>query len=131
MVAGLAGTTPNTASTVGTSVTELTGVGARNVGLATGAVFIVIAFLPKVLAVVLAIPGPVFAAYLAVLLAMLFVIGIKMVTQDGIDYRNGLIIGIAFWIGVGFQTDMVFFEQVSHFAGGLLRNGVTAGGIAS
>ena len=130
IVAGLAGTTPNTASTVGTSVTELTGVGARNVGIATGAVFIAIAFLPKVLAVVLAIPGPVFAAYLAVLLAMLFIIGIKMVTQDGIDYRNGLIVGIAFWIGVGFQTDMVFFEQVSQFAGGLLRNGVTTGGIA-
>ena len=130
MISGLAGTTPNTASTVGTSVTELTGVGARSVGIATGAVFVVIAFLPKVLAVVLAIPGPVFAAYLAVLLAMLFIIGIKMVTQDGIDYRNGLIVGIAFWTGVGFQTDMVFFDQVSQFAGGLLRNGVTAGGIA-
>ena len=130
LLSGLAGTTPNTATTVGASVTELTGVGARSVGIATGAVFVAIAFLPKVLAVVLAIPGPVIAAYLAVLLAMLFIIGMKMVTRDGIDYRNGLIVGIAFWTGVGFQNDMVFFEQVSQFAGGLLRNGVSAGGIA-
>ena len=130
LLSGLAGTTPNTATTVGASVTELTGVGARSVGIAAGAIFVAAAFLPKLLAVVLAIPGPVFAAYLAVLLATLFVIGVKMAVQDGIDYRNGLIVGVAFWIGVGFQNDMVFPEHVSEFAGGLLRNGVTAGGLA-
>ena len=130
LLSGLAGTTPNTATTVGASVTELTGVGARTVGIAAGAIFVAIAFLPKVLAVVLAIPGPVFAAYLVVLLATLFAIGLKMAVQDGLDYRNGLIVGVAFWIGVGFQNDLVFPEQVSEFAGGLLRNGVTAGGLA-
>ena len=62
LLSGLAGTTPNTATTVGASVTELTGVGARSVGIAAGAIFVAIAFLPKVLAVVLAIPGPVFAS---------------------------------------------------------------------
>ena len=62
LLSGLAGTTPNTATTVGASVTELTGVGARSVGIAAGAIFVAIGFLPKVLAVVLAIPGPVFAA---------------------------------------------------------------------
>ena len=130
LLSGLTGTTPNTATTVGASVTELTGVGARTVGIAAGAIFVAIAFLPKVLAVVLAIPGPVFAAYLVVLLATLFAIGMKMAVQDGLDYRKGLIVGVAFWVGVGFQNDLVFPEQVSEFAGGLLRNGVTAGGIA-
>ena len=38
--------------------------------------------------------------------------------------------GVAFWVGVGFQNDLVFPEQVAEFAGGLLRNGVTAGGLA-
>ena len=79
---------------------------------------------------VLAIPGPVFAACLGVLLATLFAIGMKMAVQDGLDYRAGLIVGVAFWIGVGFQSDLVFPEHVSQFAGGLLRNGVTAGGLA-
>ena len=54
----------------------------------------------------------------------------KMPVQNGIDYRNGLIVGVAFWIGVGFQSDLAFPEHVSEFAGGLLRNGVTAGGLA-
>ena len=130
LLSGLAGTVPNAATTVGASVTELTGVGARSVGFASGAIFIVLAFLPKILAVVLAIPGPVIAAYLGVLLAMLFIVGVNIVIQDGIDYRKGMIIGVSFWIGVGFQNDMIFPAQVSEFAGGLLRNGVTSGGIA-
>ena len=102
--------------------------GARSVGIATGAVFIVMAFLPKLLAIVLTIPGPVVAAYLGVLLAMLFMVGMKITIQDGIDYRKGLIVGVSFWLGVGFQNDMVFPELVSEFAGGLFRNGVTTGG---
>ena len=130
LLAGLAGTMPNAATTVGASVTELTGVAARAVGIATGAIFIAMAFSPKILAIVLAIPGPVVAAYLAVLVAMLFMVGIKIAIQDGIDYRKGLIIGLSFWIGIGFQNDLVFPEQVSAIAGGLLRNGVTSGGIA-
>ena len=131
VLSGLAGTTPNTATTVGASVTELTGVGARSVGIAAGAVLFAIAFLPKVLALVLAIPGPVMAAYLGVLLATVFVIGMRMAVQDGIDYRKGLIVGFSFWIGVGLQNDLVFPEHVSEFAGGLLRNGVTAGGLTA
>ena len=131
LLAGLAGTAPNAATTVGASVTELTGVAARSVGIATGAIFVAIAFLPKVLAVVLAIPGPVVAAYLGVLLAMIFIVGINIAMQDGIDYRKGLIIGISFWIGIGFQYDMIFPEQVSEIAGGLLRNAVTSGGVAA
>ena len=130
LLSGFAATTPNTATTVGASVTELTGVGARSVGVTAGAIFVAVAFLPKVLAVVLAIPGPVFAAYLGVLLATLFAIGLKMAVQEGLDYRKGLIVGVAFWVGVGFQNDLVFPEQVAEFAGGLLRNGVTAGGLA-
>ena len=71
------------------------------------------------------------AAYLGVLLATLFVIGMRMAIQDGIDYRKGLIVGVSFWIGVGFQHDLVFPENVAEFAGGLLRNGVTAGGVTA
>ena len=131
LLAGLAGTVPNTTYSTTVSVTELTGVGARSVGIALGAVLIVLAFLPKALAVVLAIPGPVVAAYLAVFLAMLFVIGMNLVVQDGIDYRKGLVCGVAFWVGVGFQNGMIFPESVSEFAGGLLRNGMTAGGFVA
>ena len=131
LLSGLAGTVPNTTYSSSVAVTELTGVAARIIGVILGIVFIVLAFLPKALAVVLAIPGPVAAAYLTVLLAMLFVLGMKIVVQDRIDYRNGVVAGVAFWIGVGFQNGLIFPEHVAGFAGGLLQNGMTAGGLVA
>lgn len=131
LLSGLAATVPNTTYSTSVSVTELTGVASRRVGIALGAVFVAVAFLPKVLAVVLAIPGPVAAAYITVLLAMLFVLGMKIVIQDGVDYRKGVIAGVAFWAGVGFQNGLIYPEYFAGFAGGLLENGMTAGGLVA
>ena len=129
LLAGLAGTMPNTPFPIGVPITELTGVAARSVGVAAGAVFIVLAFVPKALALILAIPGPVVAATIMVVMAMLFVAGMREVVQSGADYRTGLIAGVSFWTGAGFQAGMIFPEFFSEFAGGLLRNGMTAGGL--
>ena len=131
LLSGPAGTVPNSAYSTGTTVTELTGVVARGVRVAAGAAFIALAFFPKALAVVLAIPSPVVTAYLSVVAAMLFVLGMKIVVQDGIDYRKGLVVGIAFWVGVGFQSGLIFPEHVSEFVGGAFRNGMTAGGLVA
>ena len=54
LFSGLMGTVPNTTYSTSVSVTALTGVGARSVGIALGASFVVVAFIPKALAVVLA-----------------------------------------------------------------------------
>ena len=131
LLCGLAGTVPNTLLSTSVAITDLTGAASRRVGVAVGAVFTTMALAPKTLAVVLAIPGPVVAAYLVVLMATLFLLGMKMVIQDGIDYRRGLIAGVAFWAGVGFQSGAIYPEFVHDFAGGLLRSGVTAGGLVA
>lgn len=131
LLCGLAGTLPNTAYSISSPLAQLTGVAARSVGIATGAIFVFLAFFPKALAVVLAIPGPVVGGYLAVLMAMLFLVGIRVLLQDGLDYRKGLIAGIAFWIGLGFENDMIFPEQAAAFAGGLFSNAMTSGGLAA
>ena len=131
LLSGLAGTVPNTTYSTSISVTELTGVAARSAGVAVGVVFIAVAFLPKVLAAILAIPGPVVAAYATVLLSMLFVLGMTVVIQDGIDYRKALVAGVSFWVGVGFQHGLIFPDLVAGVAGGLLQNGMTAGGLVA
>lgn len=131
LLSGLMGTVPNTTYSSSIAVTELTGVASRMVGVVVGLAFVLVAFIPKFLAIVLAIPDPVAGGFLIVLLSMLFVIGMKLVLQDGIDYRKGLVVGVGFWIGVGFQNDAIFPALVSDFAGGLLRNGMTAGGLAA
>ena len=131
LLCGLAGTVPNTAYSTGASLAQLTGVATRHVGIAAGLVILTLAFLPKALALVLAIPGPVFATFLLVMIAMLFIVGMQVVVQGGIDYRKGLIVGVAFWVGVGFQSGAIYPEFFSKFAGGLLDNGMTAGGLVA
>ena len=131
LFSGLSGTVPSTAYSISVSVSELTGVAARAVGVAAGAVFLVLLFFPKAFAAILAIPDAVFAAYLAILLATLFMVGIRMALQDGLDYARAFIIGTAFLVGVTFQYDLVFPEQIAAFAGGLFRNGMNAGGLTA
>ena len=131
LLAGLVGTVPGSATTTSVSLTQLTGVAARGVGIVAGATFIAFVFLPKAFAAVLAIPDPVFAGYLAVLLAMLFAIGMKIVLRDGLGFREGMVVGIAFLAGVSLQYGLILPDQVSRFAGGLLENGMNAGGFAA
>ena len=131
LLSGMAATVPNTTYSTSVAVTELTGVASRQVGVALGITFVVLAFIPKALSLVLAIPSPVAAAYVTVLLAMLFVLGMRIVVQDGLDRRRWLIAGVAFWIGVGWQHGLIFPGFLADIAGGLFDNGMTSGGIVA
>ena len=131
LLSGLAGTVPNTTYSSSISVTELTGVASRRVGMWIGIIFIGLAFLPKALSLVLAIPGPVAGAYLLVLIAVLFVLGARIAGHGGLDYRKALVIGVSFWIGVGFENDLIFADQLGGWAASILGNGMTAGGLTA
>ena len=131
LLSGLAGTMPLGYRPTGVTMIEITGISARRVGVALGAALIALAVLPKALAVILAIPGPVAAAFITITMASIFVTGMRVVVRDGLDYRKGLIAGLGFWIGAGFQSGAVFPQLVSDFAGGLLQNGMIAGGLAA
>ena len=131
LLSGLTGTVPNTTYSTSIAITELTGVAARSVGVWIGIVFAAAAFLPKVAAVLLAIPSPVAAAYVTVLLSLLFVLGMRIVVQGGVDYRKATIAGTAFWVGVGFQNQVIFADHLGEWWGALLGNGMTAGGLTA
>ena len=128
LLSGLAGTVPNTTYAMSISVAEITGVTARSVGVCVGIIFVVLAFLPKCIAAVVAVPGPVVAAYFLVIIGVLFVMGMRILFQDGLDYRKGFIVGLGFWLGVAFQLDWVFPEYFQGPWSELLGNGMTVGG---
>ena len=130
LLSGLAATVPNTTYSSSVSVTDITGVASRTVGICVGSVFLVLAFLPKFMALILAIPGPVAGAYTIVLMSTLFVLGMRVVVEDGVDYRKGIVAGVGFWIGLGFQNGLIFADQLGAWSG-LLENGMTAGGLAA
>ncbi len=129
LLCGMAGTIPCGTRPSSAPFVELTGVAARRVGVCIGIVFFALAFLPKVMAVLIAIPSPVAAAYLTVLVGTIFVQGMQLAFQGGSDYRKTLVIGVSFWVGVGFQNQAIFSDYLSGTWEILLGNGITAGGL--
>ena len=129
LLSGLAGTVPNTTYASSTAIVELTGVASRSVGAAIGAIFVVMAFIPKFSAMLIAIPGPVVAAYYVALVALLFYFGLQILQHDGFDSRKGLVVGLAFWLGLAFQLDWIFPEYFQGPWSELLANGMTVGGM--
>ena len=132
LLSGLAGTPPNTTYSTSISLAEVTGIAARRVGIVIGVSFLVLAFFPKATGLLIAIPGPVAGAYVTVLLALLFVQGMKIIIQDGVDHRKATVVGVAFWLGVGFQNQWIFPDLLGEgFLGVLLGNGMTSGAIVA
>ena len=129
LLSGVSGTVPNTTYGMSISIAELTGVAARSVGVCVGLIFILFAFLPKLVAAIVAIPGPVAASFLIVVIALIFVFGMEILLHDGLDYRKSLVVGIAFWMGLAFQLDWVFPEYFQGAWSELLANGMTVGGL--
>ena len=72
------------------------------------------------------------AAYVIILLALLFVQGMKIIIQDGVDHRKATVVGLSFWIGVGFQNQAIFPDLLGEgFLSVLLGNGMTAGAVVA
>ena len=129
LLSGLAGTLPNTTYSTSIAVVDITGVAACRVALYGGAFLTLIAFSPKVASLLLAVPNPVAGAYIILLLILLFGHGIRLVTEHGLTYENGLVVGVAFWLGAGFQNQQIFQDQLPQWARTLLNNGMTSGGL--
>ena len=132
LLSGLAGTLPNTTYSSSVSLTEVTGVGSRRVGMVIGIVIAVCAFLPKAAALLIAIPSPVVSAYILILIGLLFVQGMRIIVRDGLDHRKAIVAGTAFWLGVGFQNQAIFPDLLGDGALKLLlSNGMTSGAIVA
>jgi xanthine permease XanP len=129
VLSGLAGTMPTTTYATSIAVVEITGVAACRVALYGGAFLTLIAFSPKIASLLLAVPDPVAGGYIILLLILLFGQGIGLVTENGLTYENGLIVGVAFWLGTGFENQQIFQDQLPQWARTLLNSGVTSGGL--
>ena len=131
-LSGLLGTLPNTTYSSSIAIAEVTGVAARRVGVVIGVTFVAVAFFPKVAALLIAIPGPVVAAYITVLIGLLFVQGMHLIIRDGVDHRKAAVVGVSFWVGTGFQNGWIFPDLLAGgFLESLLDNGMTAGTIVA
>ena len=129
LLCSLAGTIPTGTAPSSAPFVEQSGVAACRVAVCVGLGFVVLAFLPKVMAVLMAIPSPVAAAYLAILFGPILVQGMQLALQNGNDARKTLIISVSVWVGIGFESQAIFPDHLSGMWAVLLGNGITAGGL--
>ena len=131
LLSGIAGTVPNTTYSSSISIVTITGIAARRVGIYTGLFFILLVFSPKIVALLLAIPNVVAAAYTMVLIALIFVEGFRIVMRDGMDPRKAMVVGVSFWMGVGFENKVIFPDLLTGPLGALFGNGMTTGALCA
>ena len=131
LMAGAAGTVPFIISPAVVSYIQTTGIAARRVGYCIGGIFIAVAFLPKVSAVLSSIPGSVMAGYLIVLSAYLFIDGARTVMQSEENRQRITVAGVCFWIGAAFQFGLFSLPNVGPVWETLVQSGITTGGVAA
>ena len=132
LLSGVAGTPPTVVySPSSVSLINLTGVAARSVGYAIGVILLVLAFLPKVTAMLLTVPSPVMGVYLLVIMGLLFVEGMRTVIQDGLDHRKALVVAVALSTGVGLENQNILADLLGRTWGASLGSGMTVGVLAA
>ena len=132
LLSGIAGTLPvliylpSSIALIG-----FTGVAARRTGYVTGAMLIVLALLPKVVAILLTIPRPVTGAILMIVMGLLFVEGVRTVLQDGLNQQKALIVGISLSIGIGLQGQNILTDALGSPWGVAFGNSIVVGVLAA
>ena len=110
--------------------TVLTGVASRWKGIYGGLILIAIAFLPKAVALLAAIPRPVLVAYIVFVMVLLFVQGMGTALRGGIDGKKAAVLGLSLWLGIGFGNEWILPELLSGTLKTLLSNSMTTGAVS-
>ena len=129
LMAALLGAMPNMIGGANSARVILTGVAARRMGIYAGVILIAVAILPKAIALAISIPRPVLVTSMVFMLSLLFVQGMRIVVNDGIDGRKAAVVGLSLWIGVGIQNQIIFPGLLNGTLETLLSNGLTTGSI--
>jgi NCS2 family nucleobase:cation symporter-2/xanthine permease XanP len=130
-LAGLTGTIPNTTYSGNIAVLELTGVASRRFGIYGAGILMVLAFCPKVSALIVSIPGPVLGGSLVFLMGMLFAIGVQLAVSAGVNYQIGVVVGVSFCVGLMMQTGQFFPDILPRAFEPVMTNGLVMGGLTA
>ena len=132
LLSGIAGTIPTIIYLPSSlALISFTGIAARRAAYAIGVMLILLALLPKVVALILTIPRPVTGAILMIVMGLLFMEGMRTVLQDGLNQQKVLIVGISLSIGIGLQTHNILAAALGSPWGVAFGNSVIVGILAA
>jgi xanthine permease XanP len=114
MLGGLLGASGMNAAPSLVGVSKASGATSRYIAFSAGAIFILIAFLPKVASVFLLLPMPVVGAALLANASFMIAGGIQIMVSRNIDTRVTYVIGISLLLGLSRKVFPGYFEQLPH-----------------
>jgi len=131
IISGLFGNLANTTYSGNIAVIKLTGVASRKVGLFASVMLVLLAFFPKLIAIISLVPDPVIGSSSLVLMGLLFAGGIKLIASSELDYTMGLIIGVSLTLGIISTFKLFFPPLLPDTIKPFLENGVATGGLCA
>lgn len=103
----------------------------RYVGLATAALFALVAFMPKASLALSLLPEPVIGAIEIYVAAYLIVAGIELITQRALDSRAIFMVGISLTLGIGVSLLPQLARDVPPMLEFLVGNGVIVASLSA
>jgi NCS2 family nucleobase:cation symporter-2 len=123
---------PNTSYSQNVGLVNFTGVASRYVAGIGGVFLLVLGFVPKVGAVVSAMPDAVLGGGALVLFAMIFSSGARIINQNvTLDQRNSTILALSMALGLGVAFRPEVLQQFPSEVQTLFGSALVTGGIAA
>lgn len=132
MIGGVFNTFPRTALGQNIGLVNMTGIKSRYTAVSAGIILIALGFLPKVAALVAAIPYPVLGGAGFMMFGMIMVGGIKSLGEVKFDgTKNGIIVAIS--IGIAMITLIIpdFYKAFPSWVNTIFQSGMTTGTITA
>jgi len=97
-----------------------------------GIIMIIMSFLPKIAALVLAVPSAVLGGAMLLMFGMVAMAGVRQIAKAGLEDVNNMIIsGSAIVIGIGVSVTPMAFEKLPQWCGVLTGSGVVVGSLTA
>jgi NCS2 family nucleobase:cation symporter-2 len=130
--AALLNAMPNTAFAQNVGLINLTGVASRYVAAIGGVVLVVLGFVPKIGAIVSAMPDAVLGGGALIMFGMIFSSGLGMIDDEiELTHRNRTILAISVGLGVAVTVRPDAFASLPASLQPLLEEGVFVGGLSA
>lgn len=128
-LASLFGALPNTSYSQNVGVVAFTGIISRHV-VTIGAIFLILAgLIPKLGAVVSAMPQAVLGGASIVMFGMIAAAGVKLLAQEELSRRNMLIIAISLTFGIGLPLAPKFVQYFPTQLAVVMESGIVPAGV--
>lgn len=132
LISSLFSGTPMTGYSTNAGVISITKIGSRQVIGVCGGLLMILGLCPKIMAVLACIPGAVINGVFLIICQILIINGFKVVRQQRIDSRNGIVIGLSLAVtigsmGISSEVTAMFPDFVQYF----LSSGTAVGALTA